>query len=140
MADLDAVGITNGLAGESGSAEIGGHDAAPQPTESAGGSGPDLQPPVIALVSPLTSGEIDSDTPIVIDVTDNTPPVIGLSVFVFFGDCAELVATDDGFATNYAGSSSAPIVDGNRYTLRRDGGWPSGAMRFDVRAYDAAGN
>lgn len=137
MADFGAGPI---LIEPTGGALLGGHDASPLATESAGGSGPDVTPPAIVLVSPLGNAPIDPDDPIVIDITDNTPPVIGLSVLAFIGDCVELVATGGGYATRYSTSTTSPILDGQRYTVRRTGGWPPGPLRIDVRAFDAAGN
>lgn len=103
---------------------------------------PDVTNPVVTLVSPLT-GEVDTDTPIVFDVTEES--VEGFcDIFVWANFAAdgsdEVVHTGDAYTARYIGlSSRTAITDGFRYTVRRAGGWPS-APRIQTKAIDRAGN
>lgn len=82
------------------------------------------------------------NTPIVFDVTDVTPDLDSVILWVSFdgGQNAEMVAVDGAFFQAYAsGSSRSVISNGYRYTAFRQGGWPAD-IRLDVRAFDATGN
>lgn len=123
----------------------------------ASGSG-SASPPVVTLVSPLEgvvpggSGGFSSDfsvakrTPVILDVVD--PDLLYTLIIVRFesGD-EEVIYRRGAFRGRYiAASSTAPVTDGTRFTMKRSGGWPSGAdptvvseLVFGVDALDSFG-
>lgn len=99
----------------------------------------DTTDPVVTLISPSEGTTMLPSTTVVVDVTDDTGFGRVLLAIQFGGTGApELVHDGDGFSTPYRGSTREAISGGWRYTLGREGGWPS-ALRLDVYAIDAAG-
>lgn len=107
-------------------------------------------PPLITIVSP-TPGLIPGSfaqaatTPLIFDVTDVTPDLQDVLLWISFdgGANAEVVHDHTAFFARYSGGSTrVPIVNGYRYSLLREGGWPSDldAIQLTVKAYDSAGN
>lgn len=106
--------------------------------------------PQITIVSPapgLIPGTFAqaSNTPLIFDVTDITPDLQIVLLWISFdaGANADMVHDDAGFFAKYAsGSSRVAITNGYRYTIYRDGGWPAALtdLRLTVRPFDATGN
>lgn len=94
--------------------------------------------PVVALVSPAAGSDIQPDTQIVIDVTDDLA-VRRAIITARFASLAleEVVHTGDRFGPRYVGTVAA-IAGGSRLTLQRVGGWPA-APTLDVYALDTTG-
>lgn len=92
-------------------------------------------PPVVTLVSPA-QGNVDPSTPIVVDVTD----VGGFHSIIVTArlplSARNEVVYDGVFDDVYGGSTRAAITNGFRFTIRRNGGWPPGAVDLKVRAVD----
>ena len=109
------------------------------PIVGGGGSPADGVAPVVSLISPA-SLQLEAETAVVIEVTDN----VGLrraliaAVFDTLGT-EELVHNGDRFAPAYsARSTRLAIAGGWRYTLQRNGGWPS-SPALQVYAIDTSG-
>lgn len=100
----------------------------------------DLIPPVVTLVSPLVA-QLEAETPIVVDITDN----LGIGRIFLVADMPgsgreELVYRGDRFTSQYAArSTQASIPGGVRLTIRRSSGWPS-SPTLVAYAVDLSGN
>lgn len=113
-------------------------------------------PPVVAVVSPTpatapgAAGGFPADydaaafVPIVLDVTDALPGLSIVTVVATIDGELEVVFFDDQFWGAYSTSGLSAIADGDRFTLRRNGGWPGsgslGDVKLKVDAVDGAGN
>lgn len=100
---------------------------------------PDLRdgnPPTVAVVSPALGQVIPRNVPWVVDVTDDRS-VPGAALYAEFrtSRLSELIWKGDRFTFRYGGSTRTAIAGGYRYSLIRDGGWPS-APTFGVLAWD----
>lgn len=103
----------------------------------------DENAPVLSGVTPEEDSQINGDTAIQFDVTDDEN-LVGVELAVFFGgdyaDYDERIHDGTSFTPRYtAGSTRTAITDGYRYVLRRSGGWLVDPT-FSVRAWDASGN
>jgi len=93
----------------------------------------DALPPTITLVSPSPGTKIARNTPFVVDVTDNFgSPFVAIWVRCAGTRVYEVAWDGSGWSELYSIGSS---LVGNRYTLRREGGWP-GAPTITIRAFD----
>lgn len=96
----------------------------------------DLQKPTITVVSPALGQPIPRNVAFVVDVTDDE--TVGSVLYAEFeaSRLSELIWKGDRFTFRYAKlSTRTPITGGWRYSLRREGGWPS-APTFGVVAWD----
>lgn len=102
----------------------------------------DTTPPEIELVSP-SEGSQPGTAQMVFDVTDETGlGRVMIAARFTSGSAYEVVHDGDEFAPLYSESPNdrTPITGGWRYTIRRRGGWPEGALQLRVFGIDAAGN
>lgn len=102
----------------------------------------DAVAPTITLVSPA-DGVIGRNTPIVVDVADETEVSISAILARFPGGTMDVVHTGYGFGEHYRGSGNTrEELDGGlryRYTLIRNGGWTR-APKLEFLVRDAGGN
>jgi hypothetical protein len=108
----------------------------------------DSTEPTVTVISPAEGTPITPDTPLVVDVEDETSIAL-IRIFASFAGStsSEAVYDGDGFLSPYTGGGSTPsssvqeLVPGLqfRFTLRRVGGWP-GAVSLNVAAVDGGGN
>jgi hypothetical protein len=107
------------------------------------GFGPfDTIAPEVSNVSPAPGVAITAQTPVGLDVTDNAGALRRVLLGVLFTatGITELVHDGDAFVGPYQNASARdPIAGGFRYSLLRDGGWPS-SPTVRVFAFDVAGN
>lgn len=103
---------------------------------------PETIKPVVAIVSPAVGSQINTNTPLVVDVTDNLLLFRRIVLVVTVGSVRETVHDGDGFSSGYsAGSTRVSIANGFRYTIVRTAGWPAGTtVEFEAFAIDTAGN
>ncbi len=100
-------------------------------------------PPTVTLVSP-PEGTIGATDTVVVDVedVDTNLQLVVLSV-LFAGQLLEEVVyrSSNGFGPRYSSSpnQATNLSDGIRFTLRRAGGWPSGAFAFSVDVVNVNG-
>jgi hypothetical protein len=108
-----------------------------------GGDFVDGVAPVINNFDPAEDVAIGRTDPVAFDITDNTGQFAAnviLARFLEEGSC-ECVFNGLNFESRYAaGSSRVGIANGNRFTVRRTGGWLSTPIQLVVLAIDAAGN
>lgn len=104
---------------------------------------PDITSPTVANITPANGTNIDLNTIVAFDVTDD----VGFRRIVvrlkYPSGPWEMVHDGDNFGPNYlgAGNVRTPIGHGFHYTLHRDGGWLVGANpRLTVYAIDTGGN
>lgn len=96
----------------------------------------DQVPPTVTVVSPALGQPIPRNVAFVVDVTDNG--TVGSVLYAEFESSrlSELVWKADRFTFRYAKLSTRTAISGGyRYSLRREGGWPS-APTFGVIAWD----
>jgi hypothetical protein len=108
----------------------------------------DVTNPTVTVISPAEGTPITPDTPLVVDVQDETSISL-VRIFASFAGStsSEAIYDGDGFLPPYTGGGSTPssavqeLVAGQhfRFTLRRVGGWP-GAVSLNVAAADEGGN
>lgn len=104
--------------------------------QAAGGT-PD--PSVITLISPTIGSTLLPTDTVTIDIT-NPSGVVSLTFFAVQDDCDELVADQSGFTDRFSDSTSSPVADGNRYVLRRAGGWLGDSLSIETRAAGPGGD
>lgn len=108
---------------------------------SAGGGAGDVTAPTITLISPL-SGEIQGNTPIVIDAADETDLPVAAVLALYPSGKIEVVHTGVRFDRQFRASTRESLDGGLRYrfTIVRDGGWHE-RPRIEFPGWrDAAGN
>lgn len=94
--------------------------------------------PVIGNFSPSVGTPLARNDAVSFDVTDDTGLLRG-EVFVTLGSDTYVVYDGERFRGQFANlSSRAAIVDGFRYTVRRNGGWTEAPV-FEVHATDTSG-
>lgn len=84
--------------------------------------------PVVTFVSPAASSPIKKTQSMVFDVTDvdnPNPALLSISIRYQETGAEEVVWRDGRFAALYASSTQSSITDGFRFTVNRQGGWPS---------------
>lgn len=96
-------------------------------------------PSVITLISPAAGSTLLPTDPVTIEIT-NPSGVVSLTFFAVQDDCDELVADQSGFTDRFSDSTASPIVDGNRYVLRRAGGWLGDSLSMETRAAGPGGD
>lgn len=102
-------------------------------------SGGGIDPPIVDAVSPVPGSEVSPGTPIVIDITDDSQVEITVLI-VKMGRFWEVAYDGEKFAPLYADySTKTTIIDGNRYSLKRIGGWTA-TVQINVLAIDDGGN
>ena len=103
--------------------------------------------PVISVVSPAP-GQIPGSrgeaaaTPIVFDVTDVSPDLQSVVLWLKFTRTLETFLIHDGtaFCAPFeVGSTRTAIANGYRFSVKVTGGW-SDDFTLSVKAYDASGN
>lgn len=104
----------------------------------------DTTKPVVTFVSPAPGTTLEIDTQIVFDVTDNLDELQRVIVTLVNGSTGDVEVLWDGasFTPRYAaGSATANITNGLRFTAKRTGGWPANST-ITVRTYavDQDGN
>lgn len=96
--------------------------------------------PVVTLVSPA-SLQLERDTPVVVDVTDNVAlrRTFLVARFASLG-VEEVIHDGERFAAGYSGSSTrSEISGGSRFTIRRNAGWAA-PPDIGVYAIDTSGS
>ena len=96
--------------------------------------------PSVAVVSPGAGATIVSSQAITFDVTDDGSFRKVLVFSKFTSGIQELIHNGNTFSPFYANSTRSVISGGYRYVVTRAGGWPSGAINFEVVAIDTLGN
>lgn len=89
------------------------------------------------------SHDVAAATHIQFDAIDVTPDMAQVELWVQLPDRTESLVIHDG--TNFrapfsSGSARTAITNGYHFDVFLPGGWPSGSMEFEIKAYDAAGN
>lgn len=96
---------------------------------------------ITVTFNPAAATPLQPATVVDIDVT--TPDGLGI-VFIYIKldeDTRQQVVYDgSAFLGSFATSSITPIVNGFRYSVRFDGGWPVERALLSVRATDLLGN
>lgn len=103
---------------------------------------PDTTAPVVANVTPAANTEIEADTPVQFDVTDDSGEFHSLFVVASFPATGDQEVIHDGttFAPRYVASSVRTVISGGfQYTVLRTGGWPN-APTIRVFPVDSSGN
>lgn len=102
---------------------------------------PDVTAPITSNVQPTPGTPISSTTPVSVDVTDDQGAFRRVLVAVELDGLTELAWDGDAWLGHYAGGGSerTPISGGFRFTVLRDGGWPS-SPTLRVFAIDLSGN
>lgn len=100
----------------------------------------DLVPPVVDGFAPTSGSRLGQGQAVAFNVTE-AGGIRALWVTVEFPAIGawEVVWNGSRWASGYSTSSRSSIVDGHRYTVRRNGGWPSDPV-FRIQAVDTAGN
>lgn len=102
---------------------------------------PDLTLPSVVMVAPAVPGDVAPTDSLTFDVTDNAlRKVLVMAKFIATG-LWEVIYDGDGFSPSFSGSSTrTAIVNGFRFVAIRAGGWPAGAFKLKVVAFDTSGN
>jgi hypothetical protein len=100
----------------------------------AGGGG---AAPVIGNFSPSVGTPIGRNESVSFDVTDDTG-LLRAEIWVTLGIDTFVVHDGDVFLGAFAISTRSTIAGGFRFTVRRNGGWPS-SPTFTIHATDTAG-
>jgi hypothetical protein len=134
LEDFSLFVIADNAAGES-DTEVASYtlDTLPSPGDSV--------PPVTTNVTPTPGTPIDVDQAVSVDVTDDTGLFRRVLIAVELEGQTELAWDGDTWLGHYAdgGSVRDPIASGFRFTVLRDGGWPS-SPTLRVFAFDQGGN
>lgn len=102
------------------------------------GSG-DTTDPVIGSFDPAVGTPLERNDPVSFSVTDETA-LRRVAIFVTHNDQTLVVHDGDSFRGEFSNySSRAVILNGWRYSVRRNGGWITAAT-FEVIAIDTSGN
>jgi hypothetical protein len=103
--------------------------------------GVDTTPPETSNPQPPPGTVITTSTPLSIDVTDESGEFRRVLIAVVLTGLCELAWDGDAWLGNYAGGgcTRTPISGGFRFTVLRDGGWPS-SPTLRVFAFDQGGN
>lgn len=103
---------------------------------------PDIARPVVTYVDPLPGATLAPADSVTVDVTDDSGLFARKLLAVAFADGTQELAYDgQSFAARYLGASTvATITDGQRFVLRRTGGWPGAEITVRSFVVDAAGN
>lgn len=101
----------------------------------------DAVPPTTSNVQPPPGTPISPTTPVSVDVTDDSGAFRRVLVAVELDGLTEVAWDGDTWLGHYAGGGSVrdPIAGGFRFTVLRDGGWPS-SPTLRVFAFDLGGN
>lgn len=96
-------------------------------------------PPTITLVSP-PEGQLDSESTIVIDVTDSDGfATIRLDFEIPSRDVYDVVWNGVEFVGKYTNSTREQIDDTYRFHIRRNAGWPALDVKIHGDAVDSLG-
>lgn len=108
----------------------------------AGGGSGDTTPPSISNMTPAPGELATNQTPIQFDVTDVTPGVTDVILYIKFANQRRpWVVWDGGFWDPFdRGSTRAAITNGYRYTLVPNSIWPDSEFDLTVHASDGDGN
>lgn len=98
----------------------------------------DTKKPVVTLISPPEGTPVTPGAEYVFTVVDNST-IRRTLVLARYGGAWLLVHDGVEFAFGFKSSSILAITGGNRYTIRRDGGWQFG-VDFQTYAIDTDGN
>lgn len=96
--------------------------------------------PTVSVVSPSAGATIVSTQSITFNATDDGTFRKVLAFAKFANGVHELVHNGSSFSPYYANSSRSVISGGFQYVVNRSGGWPTGAIAFEVVAIDTQGN
>jgi hypothetical protein len=102
----------------------------------------DSTPPVIQNFSPSPGSPVVTTDPITFEVVDNNNSIRRVIIAISYGPNRSVDVAFDGnaFRPPYSTSSvRTTLVNGSRFTLRRDGGWPATPV-IEVYAIDTSGN
>lgn len=108
-----------------------------------GGGTVDTIAPTIDNFDPEENVAIGRTDPVAFDVKDNSGEFAAVLVFARYLEdgLTECAFNGISFESRYAaGSSRVAVANGNRYTVRRQGGWLSTPLQLVIVAVDAAGN
>jgi hypothetical protein len=103
----------------------------------------DAVPPTITNFVPPINTDLDKMEPIQFDVLDDLALGRILLEISFLGiDMPEPIYNGNGFTANYSNgeNSVTPISGGFRFTVLRNGGWPSTQITVTPYAHDTSGN
>ncbi len=100
--------------------------------------GGDSVAPAISLVSPTGFAPvIQSDTPIVLTISDDDPGIAFVTITVKYKNVIDpVVLYDNGFSSSFTNST----ILGDTYTLRANRGWVGTIENLKIRAIDGDGN
>lgn len=103
---------------------------------------PDTTPPLVSVVSPSAGSQITENTPLVINVTDNSGSLLKVFLYAYFPNTGlkEVIHDGSSFAPFYSALSARSNISGGfQYSILRSGGWEA-SPTITAIPLDAAGN